>query len=77
MRGLSPESLKIVTAAPIAPSGTRRRPAKKPGAVADFTFDRDEYVQSILISNKCNGHMINLSLVQALLDTAFSTQNQI
>jgi hypothetical protein len=48
MRELSPESLKIVTATPIAPSGTRRRPAKKPGAVVDFTFDRDEYVRYIL-----------------------------
>jgi hypothetical protein len=43
-RDLSPESLKIVDATPIAPSGTRRRPAKKSGVVVEPVFDKDEYV---------------------------------
>jgi hypothetical protein len=46
-RELSPESAKIYALTPIAPSGTRRRPAKKAGATVDEIFDRNEYAQYV------------------------------
>ena len=52
IRELSPESLKYVAATPIAPSGTRRRPAKKVGAVVDLAFDNDKYVPRLPSENK-------------------------
>jgi hypothetical protein len=46
-RELSPHSAKIMALTPIAPSGTRRRPAKKAGATVDEIFERNEYAQYV------------------------------
>ncbi len=42
IRELSPESSKIIAATPIAPSGTRRRPAKNSGVAIEPALDLDE-----------------------------------
>jgi hypothetical protein len=46
-RELSPLSAKIDALTPIAPSGTRRRPAKKAGATSDEIFEGNEYAQYV------------------------------
>jgi hypothetical protein len=46
-RELSPLSAEIYARTPKAPSGTRRRPAKKEGATIDEIFERNEYAQYV------------------------------
>jgi hypothetical protein len=51
-RELSPLSAKIDALTPVAPSGTRRRPAKKAGATADEIFEGNEYAQYVSLKGE-------------------------